>query len=80
MRPASQFEVPPVSVDAKELQLAKQLIDQQTVAIQLYLQAIAADDQAADAHFNVSRLYEEMGDMQSAIRHMACYRRLSRPS
>jgi DNA end-binding protein Ku len=32
VRPASEFEVPPVKVGAKELQLAKQLIDQQTIA------------------------------------------------
>lgn len=48
-------------------------------AIPLYLDAIAEDEQLADAHYNVARLYEGAGDMQAAIRHMACYRRLTKP-
>jgi excisionase family DNA binding protein len=48
-------------------------------AVATYVQALAVDDTCADAHFNISRLYERLGDRQAALRHLKAYRRLSRP-
>jgi len=45
-------------------------------AIEAYLQAITADPDFADAHFNLARLYESLGKPQHAIRHLGVYRRL----
>jgi tetratricopeptide (TPR) repeat protein len=41
-----------------------------------YLKAIAADPRYADAHFNLSNLFERLGDFQSALKHLQIYRRL----
>ena len=46
-------------------------------AIDTYLMAIACDSDFADAHFNVARLYHAKGNPQRAIRHLACYRKLT---
>jgi len=32
----------------------------------------------ADAHFNIARLKERLGDSQSALRHFNAYRKLQR--
>jgi len=45
-------------------------------AIDAYKQALAADSDFADAHFNLARLYEIVGKPQQAIRHLGMYRRL----
>ena len=45
-------------------------------AIDAYNQALAADPDFADAHFNLARLYEIVGKPQQAIRHLGIYRRL----
>jgi tetratricopeptide (TPR) repeat protein len=45
-------------------------------AIGLYRQAIVHEPGLADAHFNVSRLYERAGKTQAAFRHLLAYRRL----
>jgi hypothetical protein len=39
---------------------------------------VRADDTLADAHWNLSLLYERGGRRQEAIRHLAIYRRLTR--
>ena len=44
-------------------------------AIDAYNQALAADPDFADAHFNLARLYEIVGKPQQAIRHLGIYRR-----
>lgn len=45
-------------------------------AIQAYARALAAEPQLADAHYNLSRLYEQQGDRRAAIRHLNGYREL----
>ena len=39
--------------------------------------AITADPAAADAHFNLARLYEKAGQDAAAIRHLKAYRKLT---
>jgi tetratricopeptide (TPR) repeat protein len=46
-------------------------------AIACYRSALACDDRLADAHFNLARLYERAGDLESAlaaVRHLRSYR------
>lgn len=43
-----------------------------------YLEALRADPEFADAHFNLARLCELGGDAQRALRHLAAYRKLVR--
>jgi len=45
-------------------------------AIDAYHSAITEDPHFADAHFNLARLYESLGQEQHAIRHLGQYRRL----
>ncbi len=42
-----------------------------------YTAALAADAGFADAHYNLSRLYEQRGDRMSALRHLKSYRALT---
>jgi len=41
---------------------------------------LAADPDLADAHFNLSRLYEDTGDRAAALRHLRSYSQLTRIS
>ena len=41
-----------------------------------YRAALAADEEYADAHYNLSRLLEAQGDAQGAFRHLSRFRRL----
>jgi tetratricopeptide (TPR) repeat protein len=43
-----------------------------------YEQALALDAQLADAHYNLGRLREQLGDARGALRHFSAYRRLQR--
>jgi tetratricopeptide (TPR) repeat protein len=45
-------------------------------AILAYRDALALDPQLADAHFNLARLYEEVSDSRSSLRHLLAYRRM----
>lgn len=47
-------------------------------AIEAYCQAIRMDRAFADAHFNLSRLYELVGQRDVALRHLREYQRLCR--
>jgi hypothetical protein len=38
---------------------------------------LAIDPRLADAHFNLSRLYEKAGKRAAALRHLGAYRRLT---
>jgi tetratricopeptide (TPR) repeat protein len=44
-----------------------------------YRAAVWADPQMADGHYNLALLYERLGRSRDALRHMAEYRRLTRP-
>jgi tetratricopeptide (TPR) repeat protein len=47
-------------------------------AMAAYEQALALDAQLADAHYNLGRLREQLGDARGALRHFSAYRRLQR--
>jgi tetratricopeptide (TPR) repeat protein len=47
-------------------------------AMSLYRESIVHEPGLADAHFNLSRLYERAGQPQAAFRHLLAYRRLLR--
>ena len=47
-------------------------------AVAAYRLAIEADPRFPDAHYNLSRLYEQLGDKTSALRHLKSYRALTR--
>lgn len=49
----------------------------QKEAVSAYLRALDADPHMADAHYNLSRLYEQLGDEASALRHLKSYRALT---
>jgi tetratricopeptide (TPR) repeat protein len=46
-------------------------------AADAYRQALAHDPELADAHFNLSGIYEAMGDKTAAFRHLRIYRKLA---
>ena len=48
-------------------------------AIESYGAALSHDPGMADAHYNLSRLYEAAGEAQAAFRHLLTYRRLMHP-
>ena len=43
----------------------------------VYEEALELDPACAEAHFNLSRLCDRLGDGAAAVRHLAAYRRLS---
>ena len=47
-------------------------------AVAAYRQALLHEPGMADAHFNLSGVYERLGEPQGAFRHLLAYRRLSR--
>jgi len=49
-------------------------------AVQAYREAILHDPGMADAHFNLSRLHERVGEARAAFRHLLAYRRLMQNS
>jgi len=42
-----------------------------------YERCLALDPRLADAHYNLGRLREQLGDARGALRHFAAYRRLT---
>jgi tetratricopeptide (TPR) repeat protein len=46
-------------------------------AVEAYRQAILHEPGMADAHFNLSGVYERLGEAQAAFRHLLAFRRLS---
>ena len=46
-------------------------------ALEAYQSAVGADPAFADGHYNLARLYEQLGNTQHAIRHLGQYRRLT---
>lgn len=47
-------------------------------ALVSYGQCLALDPSLADAHYNMGRLREQLGDKRGALRHFSAYRRLQR--
>lgn len=47
-------------------------------AITSYERSLALDATLADAHYNLGRLQEQMGDQRGALRHFSAYKRLQR--
>jgi len=54
-------------------------LDTPEAAERAYRAAVWADPQMADGHYNLGLLYERLGRSRDALRHMAEYRRLTRP-
>ena len=50
--------------------------DRPTEAQESYERCLALDPGLADAHFNLGRLHEQLGDARGALRHYNAYRRL----
>ncbi len=44
-----------------------------------YAQCLVLDPSLADAHYNLARLFEQTGDLRSAVRHFNACRRLLKP-
>jgi tetratricopeptide (TPR) repeat protein len=47
-------------------------------AMASYERSLALDQTLADAHYNLGRLQEQMGDQRGALRHFSAYKRLQR--
>lgn len=52
-------------------------LERPSAALETYQSAIDAEPGLADAHYNLARLYEHLGDARHAIRHLGHYRRLT---
>jgi tetratricopeptide (TPR) repeat protein len=65
-------------VAAFNLGLALEDMDRYRAASDAYQVAIAADPVFADAHYNLARVYERLGDRMSALRCLKRYRQLTR--
>lgn len=63
-------------VPAFNLGLALEDLDRDRAAADAYNAALTIDPTFADAHFNLSRVYERLGDRVSALRHLKSYRTL----
>jgi tetratricopeptide (TPR) repeat protein len=53
-------------------------LERLTEAIASYEQSLALDPALADAHYNLGRLQEQIGDQRGALKHFSAYRRLQR--
>lgn len=51
-------------------------LERHAAAIASYEQSLALDPTLADAHYNLGRLREQLGDARGALRHFSAYRRL----
>jgi tetratricopeptide (TPR) repeat protein len=67
---------PDEPVAAYDLGVALQDQERFAEAAAAYEQALALDDSFADAHFNLSAVYESLGDRQAAFRHLKSYKTL----
>ena len=65
-------------VAAFNLGVALEDLGRREEAVDAYRRALARDPSAADAHFNLSRLLEKLGDRVGAFRHLRTYRNLIR--
>lgn len=76
-RSALQVQFDPVA--AFNLGVVLQDMGQMDEAIQAYDEVLKGDPSFADAHFNLSRLYERAGQKREALRHLTAYRKLLKP-
>jgi len=67
----------PHAVGAFNLGVALEDLRRPGEALEAYRRALAADDTLPDAHYNLARLYEALGDAQAALRHYHEYRKLT---
>lgn len=63
---------------AFNLGLALEDLGRRRAAMDAYTAALAIDPGFADAHYNLSRIHERLGDRVSALRHLKSYRALTR--
>jgi tetratricopeptide (TPR) repeat protein len=52
-------------------------LERELQAVEAYREAIMHEPGMADAHFNLSGVYERLGEAQAAFRHLLAFRRLS---
>ncbi len=52
-------------------------LERLTEALASYEQSLVLDPTLADAHYNLGRLREQLGDKRGALRHFSAYRRLT---
>lgn len=76
-RSALQVQFDPVA--AFNLGVVLQDMGRSQEAIQAYQQVLQHDPSFADAHYNLSRLFERAGQKREALRHMTAYRKLLKP-
>ena len=67
---------PESALAAFNLGVALEDLDRVGDAIEAYQRALRFEPDTASAHYNLSRLYEERGLSQEALRHLADYKRL----
>ena len=60
------------------LAVALEDLGQTIEALGIYARVLELDQDYADAHHNIARLYQESGDQRRALRHWNAYRRLAR--
>lgn len=65
---------------AFNLGLALEDLGRDRAASDAYRAALSIDPGFADAHYNLSRVLERLGDRVSALRHLKSYRRLTAPT
>lgn len=64
----------PHAVAAYNLGVALEDLRRPAEALAAYCRALEADEQFAEAHYNLARLYEQQGEMAAALRHYRAYR------
>jgi tetratricopeptide (TPR) repeat protein len=52
-------------------------LERELQAVEAYREAILHEPGMADAHFNLSGVYERLGEAQAAFRHLLAFKRLS---
>lgn len=66
------------AIAAFNLGLALEDMGRDRAALDAYRVAILADQAFADAHYNLARVHERLGDRMSALRYLKSYRALTR--
>ena len=69
-------KAPDSAIAAFNLGVALEDLGEEETAIELYSRAIRLEPRHAEAHYNLSRLYERAGRSEQALQHLSDYRRL----